>query len=223
MDTFKKYLSYFNRIIVEETSSSYNAKLIVAIQNGKYVLNTANANYSFGSLHRVFQQTFQRISLSNKKISSCLLLGGGVGSVPSILHNELGLNLPITMVEIDQEVINLGNNYFSLNSYKNLTIIVDDALVYVTKEKEKYDLIVIDIFNGLLVPKQITSATFFENIKKLLTNNGTIIFNFVCFDFETKQEVKQIEQLLKTIFKKNYTVSMCKIESLNRVFIIERT
>ncbi len=150
-----------------------------------------------------------------------MLLGGGVGSVPSILYNELGLSLSTTVVEIDKEVIRLGEKYFKLGDYPNLTIVNEDAFVFVSNTTETYDLIAIDIFKDILVPEQFISHIFFDNIKKRLNPNGVVIFNFVSFDFETKQQVKKIEQLLSTVFKTGYKVAIHKIESLNRVFIVE--
>lgn len=206
--------------MVEESSSLHNDKLIVAIQDGKYVLNTQNANYSFGSLHRVFQKAFKIIRLKERNFSSCLLLGGGAGSIPSILYKELGLNISSTVVEIDKEVIRLGKKYFKLGDYPNLTIINEDAFVFVSNTTETYDLIAIDIFKDIMVPERFISPVFFDNIKKRLTPNGVVIFNFVSFDFETKQQIKKIEQLLTTVFKES-TITTHKIESLNRVFVVE--
>ncbi|MDT8411722.1 MAG: fused MFS/spermidine synthase [Vicingaceae bacterium] len=220
MDAFQKYWSFINRIVVEESFSPHNDKLIVAIQDGKYVLNTKNANYSFGSLHRVFQKAFKTIKLKDRNFSSCLLLGGGAGSVPSILYEELGLNLSSTVVEIDNEVIRLGKKYFKLGDYPNLKLVNEDAFVFVSNTTETYDLIAIDIFKDVMVPERFISTVFFDNIKKRLNPKGVVIFNFVRFDFETKQQVKKIEQLLTTVFKE-HTITIHKIESLNRVFIVE--
>lgn len=220
MKSLHKYLSYVVRFVVEESSSIHNDKLIVAIQDGKYVLNTQNANYSFGSLHRVFQKAFKIIRLKERNFSSCLLLGGGAGSIPSILYKELGLNISTTVVEIDKEVIRLGKKYFKLGDYPNLTIINEDAFVFVSNTTETYDLIAIDIFKDVMVPERFISLVFFYNIKKRLNPNGVVIFNFVSFDFETKQQVRNIEQLLSTIFKE-YNISIHKMESLNKVFIVD--
>lgn len=221
MNSFQKYWSFINRIVVEEKSTPYNPKLIVAIQNGKYVLNTSNANYSFGSLHRVFQKTFQKIKLTQKNYKNCLLLGGGAGSVPFIFYNELALNVSTILVEIDEEVIKLGEKYFELKNYPKLHLTIEDAFVFVTKTNKTFDFIIIDIFKDLMVPTCFLDAVFFDNIKKVLNPNGMVVFNFVSFNYETKQQVKKIEQLLSTVFSKNYRVTVYKIESLNKVFVVE--
>ena len=222
MKLLHKYLSYIVRFVVEESSSLHNHKLIVAIQDGKYVLNTQNANYSFGSLHRVFQKAFKISQIKQRNFSSCLLLGGGVGSVPSILFHELGLTLATTVVEIDEEVIRLGKKYFNVGDYPSLKIVNEDAFIFVSNTPETYDLIVIDIFKDIIVPEQFLSTAFFNTIKKHLNNNGIMLVNFVCFDYETKQQAKALEKKLLETFKEDYKISVNKIEALNSVFIIEK-
>jgi 16S rRNA G1207 methylase RsmC len=131
LNNFQKYLSYLYRIVVEKTASDFNPELIVAIQNGKYVLNTKNANYSFATLHKVFQQALEKTEISKKNIKSVLVLGCGAGSIPFIIYKELNLNPKMDAVEIDEKVIELGNKYFGLNQYQNLNIIIDDAVSFV--------------------------------------------------------------------------------------------
>ena len=53
----------------------------VRYEGGALVLNSERGNQSFGSLHRVWQDVFQRIGLKNSPPTSVLLLGLGGGSV----------------------------------------------------------------------------------------------------------------------------------------------
>jgi len=220
MNPFQKYWSYFSRITIEKTSSSYNPQLIVAVQDGKYVLNTQNANYSFGSLHRVFQQIFRKLDLEKQNISTILLLGGGTGSIPYIIYKELRLFPKIDAVEIDKKVVELGNNYFQLNKYPNLSIHIEDATQYVEKTTSQYDLIIIDLFKGINVPEKFYSLLFFSQIKTLLTTNGILIFNFVAYNYETKELVKKIRENLQKVFNKK--VETFKLEKINIVFCVRK-
>lgn len=215
MNKFQKYWSYINRIVVEQTSSDFNEKLIIAIQDGKYVLNAKNANFSFASLHRVFQQAFQKIKINDKSTQSILVLGCGAGSIPKIVYKELGLNPEMDAVEIDDKVIDLGNKYFGLNKYENLNIIVDDASQYLKNTTKKYDLICVDIFDGLNVPQEFLTQHFFEQLKSKLSDKGELLFNFVAYNFDTKKQVKEIENQLTSLFSKTETY---KIEGINRMF-----
>jgi spermidine synthase len=214
LTTVQKYLSYVYRIVVEKATSKYNPELIVAIQDGKYVLNSKNANYSFATLHSVFQQAINKVDLG--KVESTLVLGAGAGSIPAIIYKELGLTPKIDAVEIDEKVIELGNKYFGLNQYSNLNIIIDDAMNFVKSTNNKYDLILVDLFKGIDVPEAFLSQYFFEQLKSILNENGELLFNFVAYNHETKQKVEEIEIGLNKSFSRHNKIY--RLENINRVF-----
>jgi len=220
MNLFQKYWSYFFRIRVEQVSSKHNPKLVVAIQDGKYVLNANNANYSFGSLHRVFQKTFNKLNLLDKNINSVLLLGAGAGSVSSIIYDELKLTPKIDAVEIDEEVVKLGKKYFHLEQYEKLTIHVEDAIHYVKDTKLIYDLIVVDLFEGINVPQKFCNEAFFLLLQRILRENGRLIFNFVAYNHETKERAKRIKKSLQHTF--NNEVDVFKLERINVVYAVKK-
>ena len=218
MTTLQKYLSYILRIVVERTKSQYNPQLIVAIQNGKYVLNANYANYSFASLHRVFQQAINKVEINEK--TSILLLGCGAGSIPTIIYKELNLNPKIDAIEIDEKVIQLGNKYFDLGQFSNLNIVIDDAMKFVSTTSNKYDLILVDLFNGINVPEEFLSQEFFKKLKSSLENKGQILLNFVAYNHETKKKVNEIKELLNNSFPDN--IKVYRLENINRVFHVQK-
>ena len=214
MNNFQKYLSYITRIEVEKTSSEYNSSLVVAIQEGSYVLNAKNANYSFASLHRVFRKALKKVRFEN--INSVLILGCGAGSIPSIIYKELDLNLNVDAIEIDQKVVELGNKYFGLDQYSNMNVIVNDAMVYVESTDKKYDLILVDLFNGINVPQEFLTPPFFGKLKSRLNNDGQVLLNYVAYNHETKEQIDVIKELLTTSFSKK--IKVYQLETINRVF-----
>jgi len=218
LTTLQKYLSYILRIVVERTKSQYNPQLIVAIQNGKYVLNANYANYSFASLHRVFQQAINKVEINEK--TSILLLGCGAGSIPTIIYKELNLNPKIDAIEIDEKVIQLGNKYFDLGQFSNLNIVIDDAMKFVSTTSNKYDLILVDLFNGINVPEEFLSQEFFKKLKSSLENKGQILLNFVAYNHETKKKVNEIKELLNNSFPDN--IKVYRLENINRVFHVQK-
>lgn len=218
MNNFQKYISYVYRIVVEKTTSDFNAELIVAIQEGKYVLNAKNANYSYASLHRVFQQALKKVDIKNAH--SILVLGCGAGSIPSIIYNELGLNPKIDAIEIDGKVIELGKKYFDLDQYPNLNIVIDDAMNFVKTTNNKYDLILVDLFAGITVPEQFLAQHFFEKLKSLLNNKGELLFNYVAYNHETKEQAQDIENTLNKCFPGK--INTYRLEHINRVFHVKK-
>jgi spermidine synthase len=214
MTILQKYLSYVYRIVVEKTASDFNPELIVAIQEGKYVLNAKNANYSFATLHRVFQKALKKVDLNNA--NSILILGCGAGSIPKIIYKELNLNPKIDAIEIDKKVIELGVKYFGLDQYPNLNVVNDDAKSYVQTTNNRYDLVLVDLFKGIDVPSEFLSQHFFEQLKSILNENGELLLNYVAYNHETKEKVNEIEiELNKTFSRDN---KLYRFENINRIF-----
>ncbi|MEP7171409.1 MAG: fused MFS/spermidine synthase [Bacteroidota bacterium] len=177
MNPLKYIFSFLYPLTVEKTSSAFNPVLEVRIENGKYVLNAANANYSFGSLHRIFLKAFQKIKIGEREIKNVLLLGFGAGSVPVLLFEEYKLNCKITAVEIDEKVIELAKKHFNVQSFKSLNLVCSDASKFVEECSSKFDLIVVDIFIDDKVPSQFESTDCLLALKKLMGDKSILLFN----------------------------------------------
>lgn len=174
----KDYLnSFFKEKIIEIFESDINPPLEVSLINGRYQLNAGSVNYSFGPLHDAFRKYFVKDPpLLNEK-SEVLILGLGAGSVVHILRNELNLISPITGVEIDKVVINAARKHFSLDSIKDLKVIIDDALLYLQTSDDSYDFIVIDIYIDDLVPPKFETLEFIHLLANHITADGKVVFN----------------------------------------------
>jgi spermidine synthase len=177
MNFFKFISSFIYPVTVERTSSALNPLLEVRIENGKYVLNSEHANYSFGSLHRIFKRAFKMTRIGDKDIKNVLLLGLGAGSVPALLVDNFKINCPITAVEIDGKVLTLARKYFNIHRFDTLHLICADAFQFVQSCNSTFDLIVVDIFIDDKVPVQFETPEFLLALKKLMRNNGFLFFN----------------------------------------------
>jgi len=194
MNLFKFIFSFLYPVTVEEISGKYNPVLEVRIENGKYVLNAALANYSFGKLHQIFLNAFKQIKIGEKEIKNVLLLGFGGGSVPVLLFEKFKMNCKITAVEIDQKVIDLGKKYFNIQRFENLELICDDALEYVKNCNLKFDLVVVDIFIDNKVPSQFESGEFLASLKSLMKNKSILLFNKIV---ELENEAESFAKLVE--------------------------
>jgi len=103
--------------VVEQCVGEVSPYLEVNLINGKYSLDTSKVNYSYGSLYRIFDQTFLKFNLKAHEVKSVLVLGFGAGSVASLLAEKYCTGCEITGIERDQVVINLANKYFELNRF----------------------------------------------------------------------------------------------------------
>lgn len=217
---FKKYLSYILPIKIYQKKSKVSKNLEVTWNNGQLVLDSENTNYSFGSLQRILRKGLKYIGFKRiQNFENILVLGVAGGSVIKTLVEEVNFKGKITGVEIDEEVVKIANSYFKLNEIPNLELVIDDAFEYVLKTKEKYDLIIIDIFQDTTMPNFLFEDFFIKRINFLLKVNGFILFNTMVLGFQDRRR----NAIYKSKFDTNYSVRMYpKIEVHNELFTIKK-
>ena len=167
----KRLLSFLLPVKIHQKKSVYSKNLEVTWNNGYLVLDSENTNYSFGSLQRVLKKGLKYIGYERiNTFENILILGVAGGSVIETIKNDIKFKGKITGVEIDATAIEIANKYFGLNNYKNVEIIIEYAFEFVLKTKEKYDLIVIDIFQDTTMPNFLFED-FFISFNHFLLHN----------------------------------------------------
>lgn len=177
INKLKQILSYILPIPIEVCSSEFNSVLEVTLNRGRYVLDAQNSNYSFGALYTIFKNTFIDLGITEKPIKNCLLLGLGGGSVVNLLQKKHNLSIPITAVEIDPVVIDLGKKYFNLNNYKDLSIINEDAFDFAMYCNKRFDMIIVDLYINDVVPDKFHSSEFISYLEKMSHSSTVVLFN----------------------------------------------
>ena len=216
----KRVLSFLLPIKIHQKKSVYSKNLEVTWNNGHLVLDSENTNYSFGSLQRVLKKGLKYIGYERiQNFNSILVLGVAGGSVIETLKKEIKFEGRITGVEIDADVIELATKYFGLGNYNNVSIVNDDAFEFVLKTKEKYDLIIIDIFQDTTMPNFLFEDFFINRINFLLNVNGFILFNTMVLGYQDRR--RNVDY--KNKFDSNYSVRLYpKIEVHNELFTIKK-
>ena len=216
----KRLLSYILPVKIYQKKSEFSKNLEVTWNNGYLVLDSENTNYSFGSLQRVLKKGLKYIGYDRiNTFDNILILGVAGGSIIETLKNEVKFEGKITGVEIDRTVVEIANNYFGLNQYKNVEIVIDDAFEFVLKTKERYDLIVIDIFQDTIMPNFLFEDYFINRVNFLLNVNGFILFNTMVLNYQDRRR----NALYKSKFNNNFSVRLYpKIEVHNELFTIKK-
>ena len=216
----KRLLSYILPVKIYQKKSEFSKNLEVTWNNGYLVLDSENTNYSFGSLQRVLKKGLKYIGYERiNTFENILILGVAGGSVIETIKNVIKFKGKITGIEIDATAIEIANKYFGLNNYKNVEIIIEDAFEFVLKTKEKYDLIVIDIFQDTKMPNFLFEDFFINRINFLLNVNGFILFNTMVLDYQDRRR----NALYKSKFNNNFSVRLYpKIEVHNELFTIKK-
>ena len=217
----KKWLSYILPITIYEKKSQISKNLEVTWNNGKLVIDSENTNYSYGSLQKVLRNGLYSIGKERiQNMNSILVLGVAGGSVIKTLVDEFQFKGKITGVEIDEEITTIANQYFKLNEITNYTPIIADANEFVKKINEKFDLIIIDIFEDSNMPDFLFEKEFIFNIKQLLNSKGFVLFNTMNLN---EKGIDKNKQFINAFETSNYTVREYKnIEVFNELILVEK-
>lgn len=110
----------------------------------------------------------------NEDSPRLLILGMGTGTYAK----QCGKYFPgisVEGVEIDQKITELAGAYFELP--ENLTAVTYDGRAYLQTVDEKYDVIMVDAYQDITIPFQMSSVEFFSLVKAHLTENGVMVVN----------------------------------------------
>ncbi|OYU97171.1 MAG: spermine synthase [Bacteroidetes bacterium B1(2017)] len=172
----KKWLSYLFPMPVKKIPSELHGILEINYENGKKILDTANSNYSFGSLQTILKTGLQAIHFPGN-ITTSLILGMGVGSVAHTIRYDFNSNCHIEFVEFDPMLIDLANTEFGLQELKNITLICADAYSFMEENKKQYDLVIVDLFIVDRIPEKFTEPRFINWVANSILPGGKLIFN----------------------------------------------
>lgn len=195
---WKKWLSYLYPITLEEAVSEQNPVLTVALSRGRLQLLSGDAIYSWDDLYRNFTAAFPHLDLDHRQIENVLVLGLGLGSVPFILEKVYGKNYRYTAVEWDETVAFLAGKYTLSRLKSPVEIVTADAEVFVEVCEERYDIVVIDLFEDNLTPPPFEEPDFLKSCDNLLNPKGLLLYNRLHYN---NANIKGTERFFERKFK----------------------
>ncbi|BCX14660.1 MAG: hypothetical protein KatS3mg088_343 [Patescibacteria group bacterium] len=188
---------FFERII-ESCQSNFNGKIEVvsSLAWGKYI-RVGGITQSGGVVEKIWRSVFKKIKGDFRKI---LILGLGGGSVAKVLCSRFK-KAKITGVEIDPLMVNFGEKYLGLDNSK-LKIEIDDAKKWFLDNKKKFDLIIVDIYQGKTYPPFFESDLFLKSLKSHLVVGGIVVFNrLYSSDLTVRKSAVKFGEKLEKEFK----------------------
>lgn len=102
--------------------------------------------------------------------------------------------IPIDGYEIDQEIINVGREYFGMD-FSNLNPITQDGRWGLAHSDTKYSLISIDAYRPPYIPWHLTTREFFQEVYQHLDADGSLALNVG----RVPQDEKLLSGLVATI------------------------
>ncbi|MCF8254872.1 MAG: spermine synthase [Bacteroidia bacterium] len=194
-------------------STEKNGFLELITLHGKTLLDSENANYSYGSLQKIL--SFGLHKLEWKQPQNVLVLGLGAGSVIETLRSEFSFQGEIVAVEYDAVLIDLALTEFGLGSDRNLKIENREALEFLGTNAKTYSIIIIDLFTDNKTAACCFKDEFWNNIEKAMDKSSQFIFN-AAVGTDAKEEIKHWEERFKNTFE---IQKFTKVKGTNTVFI----
>ncbi len=108
-----------------------------------------------------------------------LILGLGGGTLPMAL-DQLLPQAHIDVVELDPVVERIARKYFGFAPSDRVTVTTRDGRVFVKRagqQGDKYDLIILDAFNGEYIPEHLMTREFLQEVKALMPADGVLVAN----------------------------------------------
>ena len=135
---------------------------------------------------------------------SVLILGNGSGTFAHECCRYFG-NIKIDAVEIDGDITDLARKYFDLP--ESVNVYTYDGRAFLNVCKENYDVIMVDAYQDITIPFQMSSVEFFTLVKDHLKEDGVLIVNLNMRGGENAMNT-HIADTIGACFKQVYTADV---------------
>lgn len=130
-----------------------------------------------------------------------LILGNGTGTFASQCQKYFP-KASIKAIEIDEKITSLAKTYFDYDN--KIPTITYDGRAYLQATKEKYDMIMIDAYQDITIPFQMSSKEFFTLVKSHLSNQGIMAVNMNMHSSSQNSINAYLSDTISSVFKSTY-------------------
>ncbi len=143
--------------------------------------------------------------MDGKEKGDILILGMGTGTYARQCMNYFE-NVSVEGVEIDQKITDLAGEYFSLPDTVDVTTY--DGRAYLQAVDKKYDVIMVDAYQDITIPFQMSSIEFFSMVKDHLKEGGVMVVNMNMHSEEEGNINEYLSDTIANVFGAVYTVDV---------------
>ena len=110
-------------------------------------------------------------------VDNMLIIGLAAGTVSELVTDIYG-PVPITGVELDPQIIAVGQAYFNMTQ-PNLTPVAADGRAWLAQQPPgaQWDVIAVDAYRPPYIPFHLTTVEFFQLVRAHLTPDGVLAIN----------------------------------------------
>ena len=134
-----------------------------------------------------------------------LILGMGTGTYASQCRRYFD-GISVEGVEIDEKITDLARKYFALP--EEIPVTTYDGRAYLQAVDKKYDVIMVDAYQDITIPFQMSSVEFFALVKEHLKDGGVMVVNMNMRSGEEGSINEYLTDTICSVFENVYTVDV---------------
>ncbi|MCR4792157.1 MAG: fused MFS/spermidine synthase [Lachnospiraceae bacterium] len=134
-----------------------------------------------------------------------LILGMGTGTF-AVQCERFFPGCSITGVEIDDKITDLAHEYFGLS--EDIEVVTYDGRAFLEADDEKYDVIMVDAYQDITIPFQMSSSEFFTLVKSHLKDNGVMVMNMNMHGDGETDITTYLSDTVSSVFSGVYTINV---------------
>lgn len=145
--------------------------------------------------------------INEKDHLDVLILGMGTGTYSTQCKRYFDEGkLSFTGVEIDESITALAHEYFELPY--DVPVVTYDGRAYLNVSTDKYDVIMVDAYQDITIPFQMSSVEFFKLVKDHLNDGGVMVVNMNLLGKEGADDIcAHLSDTISSVFSRVYTVN----------------
>ena len=143
--------------------------------------------------------------VEEEKELEVLILGMGTGTYATQCGRFFD-NVRTEGVEIDEKITRLSYEYFELPG--DIPVTTYDGRAYLNVDEKKYDVIMVDAYQDITIPFQMSSVEFFTLVKEHLTRDGVMVVNMNMRGQEEGNINQYLSDTIAEVFGNVYTVDV---------------
>jgi spermidine synthase len=147
------------------------------------------------------------LMLKDREPEDCevLILGMGTGTYATQCRKYFG-DMAMEGVEIDDKITKLARDYFYLP--EDVPVTTYDGRAFLNAVNQKYDVIMVDAYQDITIPFQMSSVEFFTLVKEHLKEGGVMVVNMNMRGTGEGNINQYLADTISSVFDEVYTVEV---------------
>ena len=134
-----------------------------------------------------------------------LILGNGTGTYAAQCTSYFP-GAEVTGVEIDEKISALAGEYFDMP--ESVGVVTYDGRAYLQTSQEEYDVILVDAYQDITIPFQMSSREFFTMVKSHLAPGGVMVVNMNVHSDGEGSINEYLSDTIASVFPEVYTADV---------------